>query len=112
MAHSHSHDNIHDSHSHLPAGGAAAENGHSHEILDGPGSFLGREMPLISGRDWRERAFTVGIGGYNAPNCLHPSTSSTALYTLLHRGIGSRKILESQLWMKSAEADTNSKYTR
>ncbi|KAI7606986.1 putative urease accessory protein, partial [Hortaea werneckii] len=36
---------------------------HSHEILDGPGSFLGREMPIIEGRDWQDRAFTVGIGG-------------------------------------------------
>jgi len=24
---------------------------------------MGREMPLIEGRDWSERAFTVGIGG-------------------------------------------------
>ncbi|MCJ1448091.1 MAG: hypothetical protein MMC23_008604 [Stictis urceolatum] len=41
----------------------AAEHGHSHEILDGPGSFLGREMPIVQGRDWHDRAFTVGIGG-------------------------------------------------
>ena len=41
----------------------AAEHGHSHEILDGPGSYTQREMPLITGRDWSERAFTVGIGG-------------------------------------------------
>lgn len=52
-SHSHSHDH----------GVSAAEHGHSHEILDGPGSFLGREMPIIEGRDWKERAFTVGIGG-------------------------------------------------
>jgi urease accessory protein len=52
-SHSHSHDH----------GTSAAEHGHSHEILDGPGSFLGREMPIIEGRDWNERAFTVGIGG-------------------------------------------------
>ncbi|KAI5206927.1 MFS general substrate transporter [Aureobasidium subglaciale] len=32
-------------------------------ILDGPGSFLGREMPIVEGRDFSERAFTVGIGG-------------------------------------------------
>ncbi|KAJ2977411.1 hypothetical protein NUW58_g7818 [Xylaria curta] len=49
-AHSHSHDSI-------------ADHGHSHEILDGPGSFLGREMPIVEGRDWKERAFTIGIGG-------------------------------------------------
>lgn len=54
-SHSHSHDHDH--------GVSAAEHGHSHEILDGPGSFLGREMPIIEGRDWKERAFTVGIGG-------------------------------------------------
>lgn len=42
----------------------AAEHGHSHEILDGPGSYLGREMPIVEGRDWSDRAFTIGIGGY------------------------------------------------
>lgn len=42
---------------------SAAEHGHSHEILDGPGSYFSREMPIIDGRDWNERAFTVGIGG-------------------------------------------------
>jgi len=57
-SHSHSHDGGHD-HSH-----AAADHGHTHEILDGPGSYLGREMPIVEGRDWNERAFTVGIGGY------------------------------------------------
>ncbi|KZF25133.1 urease accessory protein ureG [Xylona heveae TC161] len=57
-SHTHSHDGG-VSHSHDPI----AEHGHSHEILDGPGSFLGREMPIIEGRDWNERAFTVGIGG-------------------------------------------------
>jgi len=25
---------------------------------------MGREMPIIEGRNWDERAFTVGIGGY------------------------------------------------
>lgn len=54
----HSHDGM----SHLHDG--MNEHGHSHEILDGPGSFLGREMPIIEGRDWNERAFTIGIGGY------------------------------------------------
>lgn len=39
------------------------EHGHSHEILDGPGSYSGREMPIVAGRDWNDRAFTVGIGG-------------------------------------------------
>ncbi|KAI1368977.1 urease accessory protein UreG [Xylaria arbuscula] len=58
---SHSHDGV--SHSHSHEGISAAEHGHSHEILDGPGSFLGREMPIVEGRDWNERAFTIGIGG-------------------------------------------------
>jgi urease accessory protein len=60
MSHSHTHD--HDvSHSHDdPFNG----HGHSHDILDGPGSYLDREMPLIEGRDWKDRAFTIGIGGY------------------------------------------------
>lgn len=62
MAHSHSHDGVH-SHSHDHASTAAAEHGHTHEILDGPGSYMGREMPIIEGRNWSERAFTVGIGG-------------------------------------------------
>lgn len=56
---SHSHDEV--SHSHSHAGG---DHGHTHEILDGPGSYLGREMPIIEGRDWSQRAFTIGIGGY------------------------------------------------
>jgi urease accessory protein len=64
MAHTtHSHDGVHfhASHDHAPA--QAPDHGHSHEILNGPGSYMGREMPLIEGRDWSERAFTVGIGG-------------------------------------------------
>lgn len=56
--HSHSHEGG-PSHSH-----ASADHGHTHEVLDGPGSFLGREMPIVEGRDWKDRAFTVGIGGY------------------------------------------------
>lgn len=56
---SHSHEGG-TSHSHA----AEVDHGHTHEILDGPGSFLGREMPIIEGRDWKERAFTIGIGGY------------------------------------------------
>ncbi|KAI9839493.1 MAG: hypothetical protein M1819_002118 [Sarea resinae] len=60
-SHTHSHDGLSQhSHSH---DSAAIDHGHTHEILDGPGSFTAREMPIIAGRDWRERAFTVGIGG-------------------------------------------------
>lgn len=62
MAQTHSHDGV-QTHSHDHAT-TAAEHGHTHEILDGPGSYMGREMPIIEGRDWSERAFTVGIGGY------------------------------------------------
>ncbi|ROW03826.1 hypothetical protein VMCG_05407 [Cytospora schulzeri] len=52
------------SHSHAHDGGFnAQEHGHSHEILTGPGSYLGREMPLTEGRQWAGRAFTIGIGG-------------------------------------------------
>lgn len=47
-------------HSHTHDGDA---HGHTHEILDGPGSYLNREMPVIEGRDWNDRAFTIGIGG-------------------------------------------------
>ncbi|GAM82296.1 hypothetical protein ANO11243_002750 [Dothideomycetidae sp. 11243] len=57
--HSHSHDGV--SHSHPQ--GPSQDHGHSHEILDGPGTFLGREMPIVEGRDWKDRAFTIGIGG-------------------------------------------------
>lgn len=61
---SHTHDDGSHAHAHDRSFGFnAAEHGHSHEILDGPGSYLGREMPIVEGRDWSERAFTVGIGG-------------------------------------------------
>ena len=63
MAHHHTHVGS-APHSHDHGEFNAAEHGHSHEILDGPGSFMGREMPLIEGRDWTDRAFTIGIGGY------------------------------------------------
>ncbi|KAI0025822.1 CobW/HypB/UreG, nucleotide-binding domain-containing protein [Xylariomycetidae sp. FL0641] len=59
MSHTHSHDGVGHSHD----GFSAADHGHSHEILDGPGSYIGREMPIVEGRDWNERAFTIGIGG-------------------------------------------------
>lgn len=61
-SHTHSHDGRSHSHSHAHAHDGGT-HGHSHEILDGPGSYLNREMPLIEGRDWKERAFTIGIGG-------------------------------------------------
>ncbi len=70
MSQSHSHDGG------APHSHAAADHGHTHEILDGPGSFLGREMPIIHGRDWEERAFTIGIGGsVELPGYMHVSLS-------------------------------------
>lgn len=62
---SHSHEGV--SHAH-EGGFNAQEHGHSHEILHGPGSYVGREMPIVEGREWSDRAFTVGIGG-----CVFPS---------------------------------------
>ena len=59
------------------------DHGHSHEILEGPGSFLGREMPIVEGRDFKERAFTIGIGGYvhfgsySLPLCVKKKSSQT-----------------------------------
>jgi len=104
MSGMHSHDGVHfhasHGHSHdLPA----ADHGHTHEILDGPGSYMGREMPIMEDRDWSERAFTVGIGGYVVPICPFPldafiprglaagwsravnSTASTAFTTFLRK---------------------------
>ena len=49
------------SHTHSHDGG---EHGHTHEIWPNAGSFINREMPIEAGRDWRDRAFTVGIGGF------------------------------------------------
>ena len=51
-------------HSHACAG--LPPHSHSHEHLDSPGDFNKRETGLPAhwrGRDWRQRAFTVGIGG-------------------------------------------------
>jgi len=98
MANMHSHDGL-SSHSHDTAGFNAAEHGHSHEILDGPGSYMGREMPLIEGRDWTDRAFTVGIGGY-APN--NPSATREQvvgvgyLFAQIQLGLGTS--IELRLW--------------
>lgn len=66
VSHTHSHENGGISHSHSHSHDAFGGHGHSHEILDGPGSFLHREKPLSQqdGRDWKDRAFTIGIGGW------------------------------------------------
>ena len=55
---SHSHGDGHHHHH-----GPGADHDHTHEPYDGPGSFLARELPIVSRRQWTERAFTIGIGG-------------------------------------------------
>lgn len=68
--HSHDHDSpSNHSHSHQHGGGANRgewtpdEHGHTHEHLEDAGKFSERDMPDFTGRDWKERAFTIGIGG-------------------------------------------------
>lgn len=56
----HSHSHAHDGHAHAHG---AQEHGHTHEHMDHPGKFTARELPNYEGRDWDERAFTIGIGG-------------------------------------------------
>jgi urease accessory protein len=56
----HSHDSQ-PSHSHDH--GQTNNHGHTHEIYNGPGSYLNREPPLVENRDFSDRAFTIGIGG-------------------------------------------------
>ena len=54
------------SHSHVCLPPRRRAHSHSHEHLDSPGDFSKRETGLPAhwrGRDWRRRAFTVGIGG-------------------------------------------------
>ena len=55
-----------DNHSHGHGGhthSSATDHGHTHEIMDHPGKYTERDLPDYTGRDWKERAFTVGIGG-------------------------------------------------
>ncbi|KAH8921631.1 urease accessory protein UreG [Atractiella rhizophila] len=56
----HSHEHDHGSHTHDHGPGP---HGHTHEHMDNAGKFGERDMPDYSGRDWKERAFTIGIGG-------------------------------------------------
>jgi urease accessory protein len=63
MAGLHSHDGL-TQHSHDHSGFNVVEHGHSHEILNGPGSYMDRDMPIVEGRDWNDRAYTIGIGGF------------------------------------------------
>lgn len=55
----HEHDNHSHAHSHSHE---ANEHGHTHEHLENAGSYLNRAPPLKR-RNWKERGFTVGIGG-------------------------------------------------
>ncbi|KAJ4306853.1 hypothetical protein N0V88_000224 [Collariella sp. IMI 366227] len=102
---SHSHDGGH-SHSHSHDTFNAAEHGHSHEILDGPGSYLGREMPLTEGRNWNDRAFTVGIGG-------PVGSGKTALMLALSRALRSTHSSQpSQTTSSPAKTPNSSLATR
>ncbi|XP_063965594.1 urease accessory protein UreG-like [Lytechinus pictus] len=38
------------------------EHGHTHEHMENAGFFVNRELP-VRRSDWKQRAFTVGIGG-------------------------------------------------
>ena len=61
MSHDHhEHGHPHD-HAHPDAHGSANEHGHTHEKLHGPGLFRARAPRRP--RDFKARAFTVGIGG-------------------------------------------------
>jgi hypothetical protein len=51
-------------HGHSHGHGHGGGHGHDHEILDSPGRYEEREKPVYTERDWNERTFTVGIGGY------------------------------------------------
>jgi urease accessory protein len=63
--HSHSHDGgASHTHGHGEHGAwTPDEHGHTHEHLENAGKFSERDLPDYSGRDWSERAFTIGIGG-------------------------------------------------
>lgn len=54
MSHTHDHPHHHD-HSHGP------DHGHTHEVMEHPGHYDEREVPL--NRNFSKRAFTIGIGG-------------------------------------------------
>ncbi|WVQ85923.1 urease accessory protein UreG [Cryptococcus sp. DSM 104549] len=82
---SHSHDHgatVHDhghTHEHVEGLWTPDEHGHTHEHLEHAGKFSERDMPDYSGRDWNERAFTIGIGG-------PVGSGKTALLLALCRG--------------------------
>lgn len=70
MSHSHNHNHHHH-----------GEHGHTHEHMDHPGHFHERDQPLD--RDFKQRAFTVGIGG-------PVGSGKTALMLQLCRRLGEK----------------------
>lgn len=56
MSHNHDH---HHHHNHDHSDGH--DHGHTHEVMEHPGHFEEREVPM--NRDFSKRAFTIGIGG-------------------------------------------------
>ncbi|KAL7422911.1 hypothetical protein Q5752_002208 [Cryptotrichosporon argae] len=61
--HTHDHDGASHTHAHTDGTWTPDEHGHTHEHLEHAGKFSERDLPDYSGRDFNERAFTVGIGG-------------------------------------------------
>lgn len=57
------HSHAADGHSHSHSHSHAQEHGHTHEQMEHAGKFAERDLPNYEGRNWNERAFTVGIGG-------------------------------------------------
>lgn len=55
-----SHDHSHGSHTHDGPG----DHGHTHEHLENAGKYSERDLPDYSSRNFEERGFTIGIGGY------------------------------------------------
>lgn len=63
-AHAHTHDHGDGGHTHSHSEPFnAAEHGHTHEHLEHAGKFAERDLPDYSNRDFKERGFTIGIGG-------------------------------------------------
>ncbi|CAO1628200.1 unnamed protein product [Jaminaea pallidilutea] len=57
----HFHDGQSHTHSHSHDGAEA--HGHSHPKMDNPGFFHERDLPDYSKRNWKERSFSIGLGG-------------------------------------------------
>lgn len=82
-AHSHDHADADAGHSHSHDGEAA--HGHSHPIMEHAGKFGERDLPDFSKRNWKERCFTVGLGG-------PVGSGKTALLLALCRKLTAMKI--------------------